>query len=157
MFSPKVSNLNSTSSFCHVLLQSLIGLTSKQFGFYIFFLSCSAAEFIKTSIIKISPRQFGETLSDEQVQAIGWGIKVSYLKRNPVTVARQVNYIFKQVWGKIILSGMNPIHQVLNFDDCREYQGRGTKHFHAPLHVEGALKLGEHEDRKVNVNLLIIT
>ena len=61
---------------------------------------------------------------------------MSYLKRNPVTVARQVDYMFKQVWGKIILSGMHPIGQILNFDDRREYQCRGTKHFHPPLHVE---------------------
>ena len=75
--------------------------------------------------------------------------KVSYLKRNPLTVAWQVDYVFKQVWGKIILRGVYPVFQILSFDDRREYQGRGTKHFHASLNVKGAPKLDEDEDSKV--------
>ena len=43
---------------------------------------------------------------------------------------------------------MHPIGQILNFDDRKEYEGRGTKHFHTPLHVEGAPKLVEDEDSK---------
>ena len=39
--------------------------------------------------------------------------------------------------------------QILNFDDRREYQDRSTKHFHAPLHVEGAPGLDKDEDDKV--------
>ena len=70
------------------------------------------------------------------------------MKRNPVTVAQQIDYIFKHVWGKIILSGMHLIEQILNFDDCRQYLGRGTKHYRTPLHIAGAPKL-EAEDSKV--------
>ena len=51
-----------------------------------------------------------------------WSTKVNYLKRNPVTVARQIDYVFKQLWGKVILSGMHPIGQILNFDDQREFK-----------------------------------
>lgn len=40
------------------------------------------------------------------------------------------------------------IAHILNFDDLREYQGRGTKHFHIPLHGEGTPKL-EDEDSEV--------
>ena len=71
-----------------------------------------------------------------------------YLKRNPVTVARQVDYIFKQVLGKVILSSIHLIQQIL-INDCREYQGRVTKHFHVPLYVEGAPKLDDYEGNKV--------
>ena len=46
---------------------------------------------------------------------------MNYLKRNPVTVARQIDYVFKQLWDKIILSGMHPFGQ-------RKFQNRGTKH-----------------------------
>ena len=46
-----------------------------------------------------------------------WSTKVNYLKINPVTVARQIDYIFKQLWGKVILSGMYPTGQILKFDD----------------------------------------
>ena len=37
------------------------------------------------------------------------GTKMNYLKRNPVTLARQIDYLFQQLWGKVILSGMHPI------------------------------------------------
>lgn len=33
---------------------------------------------------------------------------------------------------------MHPIDQIWNFNSSREYQGRGTEHVQAPLHVEDA-------------------
>ena len=41
-----------------------------------------------------------------------WGTKMNYLKRNPVTLARQIDYLFQQVWDKVILSGMYRIGQI---------------------------------------------
>ena len=61
---------------------------NRQFGVYTFFLSCSAAEFHGTEIIQVVARQYGEILTDEQVNAMAWSTKVNYLKSNPVTVAR---------------------------------------------------------------------
>ena len=50
---------------------------------------------------------------------------VNYLKKKtPFTVARQIDYVFKQLWGKVILSGMHPIGEILSIDDCREFQNR---------------------------------
>ena len=46
-----------------------------------------------------------------------WSTKVNCLKRIPVTVARQIDYVFKQLWGKVILSGMHPIGEILSIDD----------------------------------------
>ena len=43
------------------------------------------------------------------------------MKRNPVTVARQIDYVFTQLWGKIFMGGMHYIGQILNFDDQREF------------------------------------
>ena len=39
-----------------------------------------------------------------------------------------------------------PPSQILNYDDTREYQGRGTQHFHAPIHVKNAQKNYEDDD-----------
>ena len=80
-------------------------------------------------------------LTDEQVNAMDWSTKVNFSKRNPVTVARQIDYVFKQLWGKVILSGMHPIGQILYFDDRREFQNRGTERMHAPIHVADAPKI----------------
>ena len=86
-----------------MLLDALANI--RQFGVYTFFLSCSIAEFHWTEIIQVVARQYGELVTDEQVNAMDWTTKVNYLKKNPVIVARQ------------ILSGMQPVGQILNFDD----------------------------------------
>ena len=43
-----------------------------QFRVYTFFLSCSAAEFHWTVIIQVVACQYGQILTDEQVNAIDW-------------------------------------------------------------------------------------
>ena len=63
-----------------------------------------------------------------------------WFKRNPVTVARQIDYIFRQVFGKVLFSSMHPIGKVLNFDAKNEYQNRGPHHSHFFVHVYGAAK-----------------
>ena len=78
-----------------------------------------------------------------------WTTKCNYLKRNPVTVARQIDHIFRKLWGKVILSGLHPIGQILNFDDRREFQNRGIEHFHAPIHVVDAPRIDKDDDRTV--------
>ena len=72
--------------------------------------------------------------------------KANYVKRNHVTVARQIDYVFKQLSGKVILSGLHPICQSLNFDDRREFPNRGTQDMHAPIHVVNAPKVDINED-----------
>ena len=51
---------------------------SRQFGIYTIFLSCSDTEFYWNDIIEIVARQYGETLSDEQAQAMKFSIKVCH-------------------------------------------------------------------------------
>ena len=121
----------------------------RQFGAYTFFLTCSAGEFYWTEVIQVVARQYGENLTDEQVNGMEWNTKLNYLKRNPVLVARHIDYIFHKLWGKVILSGMHPIGQILNYDERREFQNRGTEHIHAPIHVLGAPKIDENDDSEV--------
>ena len=120
----------------------------RQFGVYTFFLSYSAAEFHWTEIIQVVARQYGKIKTDGQVNAMDWSTKVNYLNRNPVTVARQIDYVFKQLWGKVVLS-MHPTGQILNFYDQREFQTRGTEHMHAPIPIADAPKVDENEDSEV--------
>ena len=76
-------------------------------------------------------------------------LKVNYLKQNPVTAARQIDYVFKKLWGKVILSGIYPIGQILNFEDQREFQNRGTEHMQVPIHIVDAPKIDKNEDSEV--------
>ena len=97
-FSPRLKT-GTPQYFYNILLDVLAKI--RQFGVYTFFLTCSAAEFHWTEIIHIVARQYGETLTDEEVNSVDWGTKMIYLKRNPVTVARQIDYLFQQLWAKL--------------------------------------------------------
>ena len=44
---------------------------------------------------------------------------------------------------------MHPIGQILNIDDQREFQKRGTEHMHAPIDIVDAPKIDENEDSEV--------
>ena len=101
-------------------------------------------------IIKIVARQYGEDLTDDQIDNMNWSTKVTYLKRNPVTVARQIDYILKKVWTDVIMSGIHPIGQILNFDERGEFQSQtGNKHVHAAIHIKDAPKLDQETDQEV--------
>ena len=141
-------NIRGTPQYFHnMLVDSLAKI--RQFEVYTFFLSCPVAEFHWTEIIQVVSHPYGEMLTDEQVNAMDWSTKVKYLKRSPVTVVRQIDYLFEQLWGQVILSGMHPIGQILNFVDRREFQNRGTEHMHAPIHIVDAPKIDENEDSEV--------
>ena len=51
----------------------------RQFGSYTFFLTGSGAEFHWTEVILVVARQYGETLSDEDVQNMDWNTKRNWL------------------------------------------------------------------------------
>ena len=56
-----------------------------------------SAEFKWPYIIQVTARQYGEELSDEQINAMDWNTKCSDLKRNPGTADRQIEYGFKNL------------------------------------------------------------
>ena len=88
-------NIRGTPQYFHNMLLDVLAKI-RQFGVYTFFLTCSAAEFHWTEIIQVIFRQYGKPcLTDEQVNATDWDTKFSYLKINPDTVARQIDYLFK--------------------------------------------------------------
>ena len=50
-----------------------------------------------------------EKLTNEKVNAMDWSTTLNYLKRSPVMVARQIDYVFKELCGEVILSVMHPL------------------------------------------------
>ena len=108
----------------------LLDVLPRQFEVYTFFLTYSAAEFHCTKIIEVVTFQFGEILTDKQTNTMDWSTKVAYLKRNPIIVVRQIDYVFKELWGKVILSKMHPI-------------------VHVPIHIVDTPKPDENEESEV--------
>ena len=86
-------------------------------------------------VIQTIARQFGCKFSDEQVKNMTWKEKVSRIKRNPVTSARMIDDRFRQLFGRILYSGMHPVGQVIDHNERREFQSRGAQHPHGIVHV----------------------
>ena len=61
----------------------LLDVLFMQCGLYTVLLTCS--EFDQAEIMQVVAHQYGDTLTDKQVNAMDWSTN---LKRNPVTVAR---------------------------------------------------------------------
>ena len=51
--------------------------------------------------------------------------------------------------GIVILSGVHPIGQILNFDSQRKFQNRGNELKHASIHIVDARKIDGNEDSEV--------
>ena len=144
-----LKNIRGTPQYWHNMQLDVLAKI-RYFGVPTFFLTMSAAQFQWTSIIKVVARQFGENLSDEEINAMDWNTKANYLKRNPVTVVRQIDYIFKKVWNCVIRSDIHPIGNILNYDERGEFQsGTGNKHVHASIHIKDAPKVDEDSDDAV--------
>ena len=144
IFRNSFKNIRGTPQWCHNMTLDVLA-KCRVFGVTTFFLTWSAALFKWTNIIKIVAKQYGETLTDEDVNKMTWNDKVQYLKRNPVTVARQIDHIFNKVFPKMLMSGMHPIGQILNYDDRREFQQRtGLEHAHVQVHIKDAPKIDEN-------------
>lgn len=75
--------------------------------------------------------------------------KRNWLARNPVTIARHINFIFRKLWGNVILSGLHPVRQILNYDIRKEMQSRATAHFHSAVHVKEAPIIDKNSDEEV--------
>ena len=119
------------------------------FGTYTFFITGSAADFFWPELIIVIARQYGSNLTIDEVEQMSMSDRRMWLARNPVTAARHIDFIFTKLWKDVILSGLHPVGQILNYDVRKEFQARGAAHFHSAVHVKDAPKLGKDSDESV--------
>lgn len=94
--------------------------------------------------------QYGKHFTTEEVNDMTTTDKMNWLKRNPVIVARQIDYIFTKFLGPhVLMSGMHIIGQIINFDEAREFQGRCVQHPHVAIHVKDAPILDKNPESEV--------
>ncbi|XP_066930953.1 uncharacterized protein [Clytia hemisphaerica] len=150
IFQNSFKNIRGTPQWCHNMMLDVLA-KCRVYGPSTYFLTWTAALFKWTNIIKVVATQYGENLSDEDVNRMDWSQKVQYFKRNPVTVARQIDHVFNKVFPKMLMNGMHPIGQILNYDDRREFQHRsGLEHVHAQIHIKDAPVIDENDSSKDN-------
>ena len=73
--SSSFKNIRGTPQYFHNMLLNILAKFRK-FGVYTFFFTCSATEFHWTEIIQVVAHQYGQTVTDEQINAIDWSTKV---------------------------------------------------------------------------------
>ncbi|MCP3900043.1 MAG: hypothetical protein GY707_10055, partial [Desulfobacteraceae bacterium] len=113
----------------------------RQYGCYTFFVTLSLGDFHCPELIRVVAKEFNKTFTDEEILSMSWQEKKLWLSSNPVTCARHINYIFENLWNKVIISPISPLGIIHNFDSRYESQQRGTLHLHAGIHVKDAPKL----------------
>ena len=91
-------NIRGTPQYFHNMSLDILA-KCRQFGKPTFFITGSCAEFQWTELIKIVAKQYGEILTDKQIESMDTETKCMYLKRNPVTIARQIDYIFQKLYS----------------------------------------------------------
>ena len=69
------------------------------------------------------------------------------------TIKKKSSYCSKTNWlpilGQSYLEWHALIGQILNFDDTRHFQNRGTEHIYVPIRIVDAPKIDENNDSQV--------
>ena len=100
-------------------------------------------------VIRVVSDYYGESKSDQEIADMTWSDRCHYIKLNPVIVARHVDYMFHRLFRAVILSAPHPVAQVLDYEVKKEFQARGSVHFHMAIWVKDAPKLDIDEDSEV--------
>ncbi len=74
--------------------------------------------------------QYGESVTESEVEKMDWETKSMWLRRNPVTVVRAFEHHFSAI-HKYICSEAQPIGNLYGFAERVEFQARGSPHIHA--------------------------
>ena len=114
----------------------------RQLGIPTWFLTLSAADMKWPEVIQIIARQYGTSLTEEQVSNLSWEQKCTWLRRNPVTAARHFQYRLELFWSDFLKSHANPIGKVIDYMIRIEFQARGSPHAHTIIWIENAPKFG---------------
>ena len=121
----------------------------KQLGPVTWFLTLSVADMQWNELIRVVCDFYGETKSDEDIVEIPWTDWCHYIMRNPVLIASHIDYMFHQLFHRVIKSSPHPVAQVLDYEVKKEFQARGYVHFHMVIWVESAPKLDVDDDSEV--------
>ena len=110
----------------------------KQLGIFTWFFTLSAADLKWLDTIQEILSQSGQTLSDEEVNALNWEEKCEILRSNPVTAARHFQYRLDLFLKHVILGKAQPIGPVVHFFYRIEFQQRGSPHAHGVVWIKDA-------------------
>ena len=113
------------------------------------FFTLSAADLKWPDMIQTIAKQYGIHYTDEEVSALPFEVKSIWLKRNPVTAARQFHYRLNVFFQDFLKSTANPLGEIVDYAIRIEFQARGSPHAHCVLWVKDAPQYGVDDDSTV--------
>ena len=118
-------------------------------GIPTWFLTLSAADMKWPEVIQSIVRQYGTIYTEDEVSALPWQIKSTWLRSNPVTAARMFQYRLETFVITFLKSNANPIGCVTEYVIRIKFQARGSPHAHTLFWIKDAPKLGYSNDEDV--------
>merc|ERR1712002_1112000 len=120
----------------------------QQLGPFTWWSTYSADDFNWATPIKQVAALEGLNFTDEQVNAMDYRTKVSWINKNPFLVATYINDVFREfVFGFLLKT--NVLGKITYYVIKVEFQQRGTPHIHLFLWVEGAPVYGVNSNEEV--------
>ena len=121
----------------------------RQLGIPTWFLTLSAADMQWPDVIQIIARQYGTTLTDEDVKTMSFEAKSKWLRQNPVTAARHFQYRLNTFFQVFLKSTAHPLGELVDYAIRIEFQARGSPHAHTILWIKDASKLNIDSDEDI--------
>ena len=121
----------------------------RQLGTPTWFFTLSAADMKWPDMISTIAKQYGVYYSDEEIEALSFEQKSSWLRRNPVTAARHFHYRLSTFFQDFLKSTANPLGEIVDYGIRIEFQARGSPHAHCVIWVKDAPKYGIDGDEEV--------
>ena len=100
-------------------------------------------------VIQSIAQQYGTIYTEDEVSALPWQIKSTWLRSNPVTAARMFQYRLETFVITFLKSNANPIGCVTEYVIRIEFQAWGSPHAHTLFWIKDAPKLGYSNDEDV--------
>ena len=100
-------------------------------------------------VIQSIAQQYGTIYTEDEVLALPWQMKTTWLRSNPVTAARMFQYRLETFVTTFLKSNANPIGCITEYVIWIEFQARGSPHAHTLFWIKDAPKLGYSDDTDV--------
>lgn len=121
----------------------------RQLGLPTWFLTLSAANMQWPDVIQTIARQYGTTLTEEDVKSMSFEEKSRWLRQNPVTAARHFQYFLNTFFQMFLKSNAHPLGELVDYAIRIKFQARGAPHAHTILWIMDAPKVGVDSDEEV--------
>ena len=140
-----LKNVRDSPSYYQRTFYELLAMI-RQLGTPTWLFTLSAADMKWPDMIKTIARQYGVTYTDEEVASLAFEEKSNWLKCNPVTAARQFQYMLNTFFQEFLQSTAKPLGEIEDYGIRIEFQSRGSPHAHCLIRVKGAPKYAVNDN-----------